>query len=412
MLNKAHFQNVEEFFGAEWLREGCRQLQDDIGRMIEEAWMGIAPESQAHPIRVLWYKLILGNMLPSDYVRGRESHTDILLGQIHRLLTVEYLLNNLRSGWEPGVADDMRNKLHNSAQFGSTLFEMEVADNFRREDHEVQLMLPESGDSADIRGNILGVPCSIECKRIHYKSQNYQKRSRMWNDLGEAILAEVRRMAHPALVNIAFYANPTELDLRTIMQLFDGLEEVPAKAWARERIGRWVIHLERVPTGHFRIQGDLGRFDYLKVEGRTVMGDEESAQVYVVAIQDHVPFDWYRNVRKTLQKASRQFCRSKCNIICLEVADLAYSETPVEFSRIQGAIEDFIERDGRRVSAVLLTISGIIPDGEMTYRSAGQRWLFRNPNPYVALPESFEPPSFNHPRISVKATITDKRDKP
>ena len=36
MLNKAHFQNVEEFFGAEWLQEGCRQLQDDIGHMIEE----------------------------------------------------------------------------------------------------------------------------------------------------------------------------------------------------------------------------------------------------------------------------------------------------------------------------------------------------------------------------------------
>ena len=132
MLKRTHFKNIEEFLGIRWIEEGCERLNEDIERMLNQQMVDTWAEDRAHPIHQLWHNFILDRPLPSDLIRGKFSHIDHSLGQIHRFLTVEYLLNALRPSWEDEVATDIRNKLRHQEQFASTLYELDVADNFRR----------------------------------------------------------------------------------------------------------------------------------------------------------------------------------------------------------------------------------------------------------------------------------------
>jgi hypothetical protein len=99
---------------------------------------------------------------------------------------------------------------------------------------------------------------------------------------------------------------------------------------------------------------------------------EDNAGVYICAIQDHVPFDWYNKVKGTLHDARIRFAKGRCNLLFLEVADLAYIDEGGELARVCEAIQDFLHRDTRRVSAVVLTATGIVPsEGPGRFKSWG-----------------------------------------
>ena len=276
---------------------------------------------------------------------------------------------------------------------------------FGDSDYDIHLAAPTSKVSADLKGVIHGIPCQIECKRIEYKAHNYKVRSELWACLQDSIVTELERIGRSVFVDIAFFAEPTKNDITLVLQLFKELEEIPEKAISSKHRNRSIVHLVPIPPGRIQLDGEFGEYERLYFNGNMALESDESTPIYIVGIQDHVPFDWSKNVRKTLKSSIRQLDKDKCNLVCLEVADLSNSEAPDEFSQIEEGIRLFLERDTRRVSAVLLTISGIVPDGSTKYRSAGKAWLFRHPNPYVTLPDSFETPSFNHPKIWVKASI-------
>ena len=392
------FLNIKSFFGSEWLEEGCARFQEDIENLLGSARSPFEAEERAHPLHLLWHRLILHRPLPTEGLRGSSSGTHRLLGQSHRLLTIEYLLDRLRPAWNEDIAKDNGDKLRNREQFTATLYELEVADNFIREGFDINFQVTEAGRTADLNGTISGLPSLIECKRIEYKSVNARALRQTWSQLSGSILDELSRLGRPTIVQIGIYAPPTEAMLSGIVDWFRRLQEPPQDGNLRDPREQYVVQIRQTTPGAFRLEGDLEQLDHMDIRG-VIREDGKAHDASVVAVEDHVPFDWFKSVQNSLRTAIGQLDRAKCNLVCLELADLANFEEPTEFWRIQEAIEEFLRRDTRRVSGVLLTTSGIVPEGENTYRSAGACWLFRHEDPYVRLPDSFGPP-FVHPSQS------------
>lgn len=401
------FANIKSFFGTDWLEKGCARFQEDIETMARSGRVPFEAEERAHPLHQLWHRLVLGKPLPTDFVRGSSSWTHRLLGQIHRLLTLEYLLDRMSQSWNEDVAKDIRDKLSNRDQFTATLYELEVADNFIRDGFNIDFKVPQAGRAADLGGEISGLPTSIECKRIEFRSKSARELSQTWSDLSESILDHLARLGKPTIVHVGMYAPPTELMLKGIVDWFASMTEPLEDGVLRDTKERYEVVIRRAPSGEFRLDGDLEQFDHLGIRG-VVSSNGRAQDALVVGIEDQVPFDWYKSVQNSLRSAIGQLDPAECNIICLELADLANFKEPEEFWRIQEAIEDFLRRDTKRVSGVLLTTTGIVSEGDNIYRSAGACWFFRHENPYVNLPSSFEPPSFDHPRVSVKGSEVEQ----
>ena len=80
--------------------------------------------------------------------------------------------------------------------------------------------------------------------------------------------------------------------------------------------------------------------------------------------------------------------------------------------RVFEATERFLDNDTRRVSGVIITSIGVIPDGssstveegQVGFRTASQSWLIAHLRPEVNLPEGFKSPGFDSPVVRVKAT--------
>ena len=177
------FGNILEILGCDWLAEGCDRFKKDIENLLRSRRSPFEAEERAHPIHILWHVLVLGRVLPTNIVKGTSTFTHNLLGQSHRLLTLEYLLDRLRSTWDDGTARDIRDKLRNPKQFTATLYELEVADNFIREGFDINFQVPEAGRTADLGGVIFGLPTSIECKRVEYRSDNARALRQTWSQL-------------------------------------------------------------------------------------------------------------------------------------------------------------------------------------------------------------------------------------
>ena len=71
-----------------------------------------------------------------------------------------------------------------------------------------------------------------------------------------------------------------------------------------------------------------------------------------------------RATRESLQDARRQLDASNCNLVCLQVADMPNFESTAEVQSIIGGIEAFLKRDTRRVSGVILTNIGVVPQAD------------------------------------------------
>lgn len=113
-LERSHFATIEEFMSHEWLEEGATDLQQRIDRAVTEGIIDSRPENSAHPLHVLWYKFIWGRSLPSDLMFARDSQINRALHQMHRFLTLEYLLGRLLADWTDSIKDDVRAKLKNA----------------------------------------------------------------------------------------------------------------------------------------------------------------------------------------------------------------------------------------------------------------------------------------------------------
>ena len=150
------FENIKRFFGTDWLEEGCARFQEDIDDMVKSGRVPFQAEERAHPLHQLWHKIILGKSLYTDVVRGSSSLTHRSLGQIHRLLTLEYLLDRLSPNWNDDVAKEIRAKLINRGQFTATLYELEVADNFIRDGFDINFQVAQAGRTADLSGDCQG----------------------------------------------------------------------------------------------------------------------------------------------------------------------------------------------------------------------------------------------------------------
>ena len=135
-------------------------------------------------------------------------------------------------------------------------------------------------------------------------------------------------------------------------------------------------------------------------------------QVHAVGIKDDTPSDWGPVVRDALNKARRQLRRDRCNIVCVEVADMANFVDAVEIDRVFEAADRFLANDTRRVSGVIVTSIGAInygpnqsvTDGPVRLRTASRSWLIRNPAPYIELPHGFDAPPFDRPEVRVQAS--------
>lgn len=160
--------------------------------------------------------------------------------------------------------------------------------------------------------------------------------------------------------------------------------------------------------------GDLDQYDVIKTDGLIDQSTGVSKKLYGVGIKDDTPSDWGAVVRNSLNTARRQLERGRCNVICLEVADMSYFTDIVEIERVFEAVERFLSNDSKRVSGVILTSIGVINDGSnravkggpVGFRSAGQSWLVRNPDPYVELPSDFDAPRFDKPEVRIQASIS------
>ena len=137
--NSDHFGNIAEFLGADWLKAGCQTLNDMMVKMVETGFVDNDLERSTHAVHRLWFTQVLGKTLPSDLIITGDYRDEHRLTQIHRLLTLEGLLDKLRSTWDSATAEDVRGKLRNTSDFESTLYELQVALNFRDAGHEVNL---------------------------------------------------------------------------------------------------------------------------------------------------------------------------------------------------------------------------------------------------------------------------------
>ncbi len=406
-LARQKFVTIERFFGANWLEEGCWDIDTHINRQMSQGFLDNSVEEVSHRLPQLWYRLIWDRMLPRDFGRGSESGQHHTLAQIHRLLTVEYLLAKHWPQWPAAVARDVRNRLVNKNQFEATLYELEVLDNFRRHGHDVQMQVSGSR-GPDLRGQACGKEISIECKRLTVSVKGLTERLAVYKDLRDSLANSVRKLGQPLSINIGVYGTLSYADVQEIKGLFRdfGRLEPHLAKWLLGGEGRWRILVEVIPPGPQTVQADYESFDLFSVAGVVSPGDKGYG--YIIAVQDHVPFDWSSVVRARLKDSLAQLGRDDCNVVCLEIADLANSPDFGELDLISSGISQFFEHDSQRVSAVLVSISGIARNEiTSTYRSCGRAWLFPNARPCVPLPAEFTLPDFDYPRIRLRTDIGD-----
>ena len=415
-----HFPNIEDFLGIDWLEAGCAKLDRQIGRMVASGRMDSTVEANDHAIHQLWYNHILGKPLPSDIVIKGDYKIEHGLRQGHRLLTVEQLLAKLRPTWDAGIADSVRDKLRNPPQFESTLYELLVVVNFREAGHDVNIRLPEGKATADIAGTILEAPAHIECKRVTFRAKPHTTRLAELGSLADEILNVVSKWNQSTVVSIEFEGPAGTAEMDRVRSLFSGVHALPD--WRRHVYipGPWSVRISSAGEGQPQMTGDFDQYDVLTTDGLIDASTGTSEKLHAVGIKDHTPSDWGAVVRKSLNTARRQLERGRCNIICIEVADMAYFTDVVEIERVFEATERFLAYDSRRVSGVILTSIGVIKDGPnravksgpVRFRTAGQSWLLRNPNPFVELPPDFAAPRFDKPEVLIQASMSANKPTP
>ncbi|MBI4298777.1 MAG: hypothetical protein HY666_03360 [Chloroflexi bacterium] len=420
MFGREHFRNVEEFLGLEWLGEGCNKIDREITRQFESGVLDHTVEDSNHAVHKLWYNHILGKALPSDLLITGAYKTEHVLRQAHRLLVLEQLISKLRPTWDTSIADYVRSKLRNAPEFESTLFELLVLSNFREAGHDCHFRLPIEKPRIDIEGTIMRTLTHIECKRVTFRARPHISRLTELDSLAGDILGKIRKFDHSVAISIEFHdrAGPAEID--TVRSLFKEMGALPSWLHRTYYPGPWTVMIRSVKNGATQLTGDFDLYDVIKTDGAFILGSGVKQKLCAVGIIDHTPSNWGEKVRDSLNTARQQLMKGHCNIICLEVADMAYFTNPVEFERVFNAVEEFLLHDSKRVSAVILTFIGVVADspnsevkeGPVRFRSSGRSWLIRNPQPYAPLPPAFEAPSFDKPDVWVRASVSEKNGSP
>ncbi|MCH8184728.1 MAG: hypothetical protein IH862_01340 [Chloroflexi bacterium] len=407
-----HFRNVEEFLGAEWLEDGCVALDERIVKMREAGFLDNSVEAGTHALHKLWYTQVLGKNLPSDLIISGDYRIKHKLTQAHRLLTVEQLLAKLRPTWDSGTAENVRSKLRNPSEFESTLYELQVTLNFRDAGHDVNLRTPSGGRSADIGGMILGLESRIECKRVTFRAATHLTRLAELEALASNVLELIVKWGRSSVVSIELPEGAGSLEMDAVLHAVGAIQTPPDELHRVAFPGPSSIWITTAQSGTLSISGDLERYDVLKTSGEISVPATASEKLSAVGIIDNTPADWSANVRSSLNNARTQLKRGLCNIICLQLADAAYFDQSIEMERVFEATERFLDNDTRRVSGVIITSIGVIPDGssstveegQVGFRTASQSWLIAHLRPEVNLPEGFKSPGFDSPVVRVKAT--------
>ena len=341
--DRKHFPNIEEFLGIDWIEAGCSKLDSDIGQMVAQGILDSPIDAKHHPIHIVWYNHIVGKSLPHDLIVHGDSKIATDLRQGHRLLTLEQLLAKLRPTWSVEIADSVRDKLRNTPEFESTLYELLVVLNFRKAGHDVNIRLPVRSATADIGGNLFGVPTHVECKRVTFRAKPHAIRLAELDSLAQEVLNVVCSWDESTMVSIEGHRPIGTSELDGLRSLFSGMDAPPDWRGQMKVFGPWSILISIVEDGQPQLTGNFDYYDILKTDGLMDQGTGTVTKFRGVAIKDDTPADWSAVVRDSLNTARRQFERNCCNIVCLEVADMPYFTKTVEFERVFDAIEKLLD---------------------------------------------------------------------
>ncbi len=368
---------------------------------------------RTHPVVQLWYKHILGQREPADWVLTGQAKVDGVAQQTHRMLHLEFLLKELTPSWNAEELQEVRERLMNRPQFAATLYELSVLANLRRAGYDFRLMA-QKGKSArvpDIAGRVADTPIRVECKRLSAQAEHRRRRDRAWQDESEALAKELRRQHTTGIVVVEYFDEPRPTDVDTAVEILNGALN-SGRSYVREASGRFAIHLQLRPAqGAPEIQGlswAWRGFDLLHVDsvGETTAHGIRLEKLIAIGFVFHPPTDWSGGVLRILREAHKKFKRKHCNIVCLEVADLPSFRSLEEFGLVFAGIERFLARDTQRVSSVVLTVYGIKPPSHGIYETVAESKVFHNGRAYVPLPKEFELPKFAWPSHQVRASTS------
>lgn len=413
-LDRDHLHSIEQFFGADWLQKGSEKYRRKLEQGARRGFVDDRAKHQTHPVVQLWYKNILGQPEPADWVLAGQAKLDGRAQEIHRMLHLEFLLKELMPGWNAEELQEVRERLMNSPQFAATLCELSVLANFRRTGYDFRLMTQKgkSGRIPDISGRVGDTPIRVECKRLSAQAEHRRKRNRAWKNEAEALAKELRRQHRTGIVMVEYFDEPGSTDVDTALELLNDALNL-GRPYVREASGRFAIHLHLQPVQDApEIKGLSSawrEFDLLHVDGVREITDHGARFEKLVAIGFvfRPPTDWSGGVLRILREAHKKFKRKHCNIVCLEIADLPSFRSLEEFGLVFTAIERFLARDTQRVSCVVLTVYGIKLPSQGIYETVTESKVFLNWRAYVPLPKQFELPKFAWPSHRVRVSTSE-----
>lgn len=249
-----------------------------------------------------------------------------------------------------------------------------------------------------------------------YASAAARNRTKVWGSICSRVLDELERIEVTAAATILIDGEITSSDINLIVEAVQKLDHIPAQILLNPSGDNLQLVLEaNFPSN--RISFDPNDFEHAEVRGNQMMAVSKSEgkilggspvelqdndRMYTAGIIDYTVRDWYSETRNSLKSAITQFKPGDLNFVALEVADLRASKSGAQIERVFQAARDFLERDTARVSAVIITASGVIETGPGQWSSTGVGWLFENANAKVPLPKEFSVPNFGHPRVHVR----------
>ena len=356
----------------------------------------------------MWLEHGHGKPLLSDWL-GVDK-VNIVPRQMHTLLIIDRLIAGLEPTWTIPVRDEVRNNLRSKDKFWSTLYEIRVCLNLREDGYDVNLLSP-SGDQTipDIAGQIGGIPVYIECKRITLQAKPHKRRARALRTLADDILPSLKRWGRCVLLEVDL---AEAIDLDCVRDVVNSLTEPPTDP-VSFLPGPWSMRAVAYDGDSRANPIELDDYELSFVSGSTSL-TEGPLELFVVAFHDRVPVDWSNVVESRLKRALTQLPKGQCNLVFLEIADMANfgNERGAEHDLVFDAVERFLAKDTHRVSGVVVTSSGVartsanrlVKSGPMSLRTAGTTWVFPNQLADVPLPAQFDTVRFDHPHIEIRSS--------
>ena len=195
-----------------------------------------------------------------------------------------------------------------------------------------------------------------------FRAKPHRARLEVLDALAEKVQSMVRTRGRSTAVSIELHGKGDSAEIAAIVDAVEQIDAPPEELHRVSLPGPSPIRIRTVGEGKPRLLGDLDCHDVVKVIGKTTSSGAAIESLCAVGVFDNAPSDWTGVVRRSLNEARQQFQRGRCNIICFEVADMSYFVDKIEIQRVFKAVEQFLDNDTRRVSGVIATSIGVIPD--------------------------------------------------